>query len=35
MRFIGLGIYEALPNLEEISSKEGAHWQKRYREKMI
>jgi len=35
MRFRGLGIYGALPNLEEISSKEGVHWQKRYRKKII
>jgi hypothetical protein len=27
MHFIGLGIYGVLPNLEEISSKEGVHWQ--------
>jgi hypothetical protein len=30
-----LGIYGFLPNLEDISSKEGVHWQKRYKEKMI
>jgi len=35
MRFIGLGIYGSLPNLEEISSKEDVHWQKRYKQKII
>jgi hypothetical protein len=35
MCFIALGTYGALPNLEEIGSKEGVHWKKRYKEKMI
>jgi hypothetical protein len=35
MGFIGLGMCGALPNLEEISSKESVQWQKRCKEKMI
>ena len=33
MRFIGLGIDEALPKPEEVSGQEGLQWKKRYKEK--
>jgi hypothetical protein len=35
MRFIGLGIDEALPKPEEVSGQEGLQWKMRYKEKAI